>query len=389
MKKTLSLVLTMCMVLSLFATFAITASADEAVNLAAGKEVANQENLTGNTLWIDTDLTDGVVEPDEFTDAGIKWTSGQWFGYYNWPDAPAVNTVDGVAIPTVDLGATYNIESARVHVYAGPGWSGVVCPTAIALLVSDDGENWTSVASKDVTKADANCAKWIEIEAPAGTTAKYARVAMTLSTEGSWLFIDELEVYGTEKKAEVALEWKPFFLSHFDNVTVEGAGVVFTDDATNTNHAWRIHVVFAPIAGEENAYEIVDIIDYLQSDASKVTKTPVIPEGGFAYNLNYGNDYPSLGMGDTDFTSPNCNNMIADALTWKVGDKFVFEGLDLEGKTVPTSTPDTNWYDDAYVCTAKYAAYVPGTPSVPVIKEEITVDGEANDTGWSSICIRR
>ena len=72
-------------------------------------------------------------------------------------------------------------------------------------------------------------------------------------------------------------------------------------------------------------------------------------------------------MDGPDYTSPNCNNMIADALTWKVGDKFVFEGLDLEGKTVPTSTPDTNWYDDAYVCTAKYAAYVPGANQGTVV----------------------
>ena len=175
----------------------------------------------------------------------------------------------------------------------------------------------------------------------------------------------------SQAKTEAAVEWKPFFLSHFDNITVEGAGVVFTDDATNTNHAWRIHVVFAPIAGEANAYEIVDIIDYLQSGADKVTKTPVIPEGGFAYNLNYGNDYPSLNMDGPDYTSPNCNNMIADVLTWKIGDKLMFKNVDLEGKTVPTSTEGTNWYDDAYVCTAQYAAYVPGGETVLVKGDNI------------------
>ena len=209
MKKALSLALSLVMVLSICATFGVAVSAEESVNLAAGKAVANQENIDASktTMWIDTDLTDGVVETGDFAST-IKWAAGQWFGYYSWAEATETNSVDGVAIPTVDFGTVCNIESARVHVYGGPGWSGVVPPTDVELLVSDDGENWTSAGAIEVTKAETDCSVWLEIKAAAGTTGKYARVAMTHSTEGSWLFIDELEVWGTEAASAPVVENK-------------------------------------------------------------------------------------------------------------------------------------------------------------------------------------
>lgn len=153
-------------------------------------------------------------------------------------------------------------------------------------------------------------------------------------------------------------EESPFWVSHFNDVSVEGAGVVITDEAYNTNQAWRINVSFAPVEGEEGVYEIVYIYNYLQSGADVVTDTAPVPEGGFVYQINSGNDYPSIGMEGPDYTSPSCNAMIADAQTWAVGDKFTFNNLDLEGLAVSTTTPDTNWYDDAYVCTTTYSKVV-------------------------------
>lgn len=153
-------------------------------------------------------------------------------------------------------------------------------------------------------------------------------------------------------------EEAPFWVSHFNDVTVEGSGVVITDESNNTNQAWRINVSFAPVEGEEGVYEIVCIYNYLQNGAGTFTEIAPVPEGGFVYQLNYGNDYPSLNMDGPDYTSPSCNDMITDALTWAVGDKFTFTNLDLEGLAVSTTTPDTNWYDDAYVCTTTYSKVV-------------------------------
>ncbi|MBO7215952.1 MAG: discoidin domain-containing protein [Clostridia bacterium] len=166
-------------------------------NIALGLTVLNQDNIDSSitTMWIDTDLTDGVVEA-AFVEADIKWTAGQWFGYYSWTSSNFTNSENGVAIPTVDLGASKTIYGARANVYGGPGWSGVCTPVSGELLVSDDGENWTSVGKVNVTAGAEHGVTWVAVAAPEGTTAQYVRLALQHSEAGAWMFIDELEIYG-------------------------------------------------------------------------------------------------------------------------------------------------------------------------------------------------
>lgn len=148
-----------------------------------------------------------------------------------------------------------------------------------------------------------------------------------------------------------------FWVSHFNDGFVEGSGVIFptTDEAGG----WWIHVAFQPVEveGLENVYEIVEITNGLaDGTAAKVA----VPEGGFVWAANYGNNYPAINSDGSgiDYTSPNCNDGIAAATLWMVGDKLQFTGLDLEGMTIPTTTADVEWYDDAYVCTATWAYVV-------------------------------
>ncbi|MBQ3004281.1 MAG: hypothetical protein IJD82_11135 [Clostridia bacterium] len=154
-----------------------------------------------------------------------------------------------------------------------------------------------------------------------------------------------------------------FWVTHYENNTVEGSGVIFTKPYDGA--VWWLHFAFAPIDGVENAYEIVEISNGL-SDGSGTALA--IPEGGFVWATNTGNDYPTLGMDGPDYTSPNCNDAIARALNWAIGDQFVVGGFDFVN--VPTSTPDVDWYDDAYVCTAWIAPYEaaeePVVPEPPV-----------------------
>ena len=156
----------------------------------------------------------------------------------------------------------------------------------------------------------------------------------------------------SEEELPLVGEAEMFWVTHFNDGTSEGAGAIFTE--TDTAGGWWIHVAFAPAQVEdlENVYEIVELTNGL-ADGSAATVT--VPEGGFVWAINVGNDYLSAGTGDTDFTSPNCNAMVASAQLWRVGDKMQFAGLDLENLTVPTDTADVKWYDDAYVCTATWA----------------------------------
>lgn len=165
----------------------------------------------------------------------------------------------------------------------------------------------------------------------------------------------------------LAEEAKPFWITHFNNNTIEGSGVIFTEEYSGA--AWWLHFAFAP-TDVEGVYEIVDSSNGL-ADGSAIALA--IPEGGFVWAANYGNNYPSINPDGSgiDYTSDNCTNCINDvAANWMTGTLVKFDGLDLEGQTIPTSTADVEWYDDAYVCTATIAPYVPGsapeTPDTPI-----------------------
>ncbi len=185
--------------------------------------------------------------------------------------------------------------------------------------------------------------------------------APTTSSEAPATSSEEEPEASSEEPAESSEEELPlvgeaemFWVTHFNDGTSEGAGAIFTE--TDTAGGWWIHVAFAPAQVEdlENVYEIVEITNGL-SDGSATTVA--VPEGGFVWAINTGNNYPTINPDGSgiDYTSPNCNGMIASAQLWRVGDKMQFAGLDLENLTVPTETADTMWYDDAYVCTATWA----------------------------------
>ncbi|MBE6683069.1 MAG: hypothetical protein E7595_02830 [Ruminococcaceae bacterium] len=173
---------------------------------------------------------------------------------------------------------------------------------------------------------------------------------------------------------------KTFWVTHISDNTIEGAGVIFTQAYEGA--AWWLHVAFSPVSGKSGVFEITAISDGTDlGDATALS----IPAGGFVWAINYGNNYPDLYPDDTtaiDYTSPNCTNATNDALTWAVGDKFVFYGINPLTPTVATSTPDTKWYDDAYVCTSYYAPYseahvhTPGTAATCTSAQTCTTCGE-------------
>ena len=92
----------------------------------------------------------------------------------------------------------------------------------------------------------------------------------------------------TLASVSASAEGTTFWLTQYDQSDVEGAGVVFTE--TDAAGQWWHHFAFAPIKGTKDAYEIVAI-----SNASQGTAEPIaIPEGGFVYACNMGNNWPQL-----------------------------------------------------------------------------------------------
>ncbi len=170
-----------------------------------------------------------------------------------------------------------------------------------------------------------------------------------------------IEINGYKEEQPLS-NGKNFFVSHFNDITVEGAGVIFTKEYTGC--AWWTHVSFKPVEGLDGVYEIVEIIKGASNGSGKPL---AIPKGGFVWAGNNGNDYPSLYAKDNTQTGyknkPNYTNqaiktMLSAVNGWKTGDRFVFSGLDLLSLEVPTETPYIDWYQPTYVNSALFAPYI-------------------------------
>ena len=224
----------------------------------------------------------------------------------------------------------------------------MLCTCFALAACGDDGET-SSAASSDSSATDESSA----VSTASSTASSASSTAASTSSEAS---------SATSSTAPVP-QAKVFWVTHYNDTQAEGAGVIFTE--SDTAGGWSTHVAFKPVEGEEGVWEITAIS--LGVGTGQAT-TVEIPEGGFVYALNIGNDWPKLvaenpGTYDDHANEPNytttiCNNLGQTEMPrWKVGDKFKIEGLtaeDIANLTVPTSTADTPWYEDGYVCTATY-----------------------------------
>lgn len=181
---------------------------------------------------------------------------------------------------------------------------------------------------------------------------------------------EESEVSEASESGDIETEEeKPFFISHYNDGSAEGAGVIFTE--TDAAGAWWHHIAFKPVEGHADVFEVVEV----SIGTSGEGKVLAIPEGGFVYGVNVGNNWPQLiadggctGDGATglwyddqnhvalpNYATDNAQNAFALAGSFSAGQKYQIKGLDLENFEVPTSTPDKDWYDPEYVSTATIA----------------------------------
>ena len=142
------------------------------------------------------------------------------------------------------------------------------------------------------------------------------------------------------------------------NAFTEGAGTLVTDEYTGSlsGFAWAGVAIFKP-TDEEGVYEVV-----YSSGSDGTDKDPadmVIPEGGFLYSANTGNDWPALVEQNKDliaqidsgeeehtiwwytankdypnFTTPEITNSTSAAGSLFIGAKATLVGIDLENGTI-------------------------------------------------------
>ncbi len=148
---------------------------------------------------------------------------------------------------------------------------------------------------------------------------------------------------------------KTFWVTHFNDNSAEGAGSIFTQEYTGCG--WWVHASFKPVEGLENVYELVEKSD----GASNGSATPLaIPEGGFVYAVNTGNDWITLNNDEhnVNFKNAGANASISAIRSLRIGDKVQFSGLNLDTLRIPTTTEYIDYYSEGYICTAQYAKYV-------------------------------
>ena len=345
MKKTLATLLVVALVASVCGMMLVSA---DAANLAAGKEVANATVNVANANYC-ANLTDGVIADAISTDNGV------WFGYlYNKDKPENANTAEnGIAIPTIDLGAVTELSSARIHIVDQADW-GICAPDSIVAQVSNDGENFTDVAT--VTEFQSGVA-WVEFDL-SGQSAQYVRLAIDLST--TWFFLDEIEIYGAASEGgedtpdEPAAEEHVITISHVNCYTWGVYNeMIITGEGQNApsklgyDCTWWIALKVDKVDG---------VLTVTQIEGNGEAKEMTASADGFIVYC-YSNDAASF----------------AAAQAIEVGDVLL------------SSTAD--WSADAAsetaIGTLTFGPAVENDkPVAPVVKETIKIDGKLNDDGY-------
>ncbi|MBQ3073359.1 MAG: InlB B-repeat-containing protein, partial [Ruminococcus sp.] len=240
-------------------------------------------------------LTDGVY-PDAL------WPSGNWFGFNK-----EKNTTDGVGYVTVDLGARHNIESYRAHLYPSDDASSIGIPAYIKVYTSDNGADFTYAGELSVD-SEATVAYWADLKTTETIQGRYVRFEVAPSDAGHyWVFLNEVEVYGTEISDRVNL--------------ASGTSVVTTPENTEYNTSLTDGVA-------QNTLGTDKWVGYRGVTSSQDEFTSIVDLGG-RYSISEIQAHYFAGANDADAAVPQSATVYVsiDGISYaKVGTLLVNNG---------------------------------------------------------------
>ena len=322
-KKSISFVLTLCMVLSLFATFVIPASA-EATNVALNKEYTTVEALSG----YEAKLTDGVKH------TAMAYSGDHWFAFKCHPTDASGNTGgERFASVVIDLAGVYDLSEIKINAIVNDGSGISQCSDAKAFF-SLDGETWGDAVALAVPEETLAANTVYTIGGAVEGTAQFVKVQLTLGAK-TFLFFNEIEVFGTEAEeapvtSNVVTDWN--VASYKDSSFGASAAIIFTDAeaylATGEGYSWWSHVSFKPtdVAG---VYEVVEY-----KHAAGTAASFEIAEGGFVWMSH-----------DTAEAGTPGAYVQALVQTLAAGDLIEFVGVDFANKTTTADATAGVWVD--------------------------------------------
>ncbi len=177
------------------------------VNVAAGKSYTTDELFRQNTSTWSWDENADVAYPDEdgktltdglFSDGVTNYLDSAWMGFHTGTATTAEN---GYAWMNVDLGESEDIKKLVLYMGGKGRTGGISLPEKVEFLVSDDGENWTSLGEAVIPEDNDTLVEGaIVLELDKAVSAKYVRAEVT--REKGWMFVSEFEAYAVKEVSE-------------------------------------------------------------------------------------------------------------------------------------------------------------------------------------------
>ena len=154
-------------------------------NLAYGKDyIAKLPGTSAHTAG----LTDGVYT------AALDFNGG-WFGFACV--GGNVNTDEnGEGFVTIDLGKIYSLKEFRMHLYAAQSDASIDKPLYVEAMVSNNGTDYVRVGDLTLPENPATT-DWATLE-DQDVSARYVRFRVGPSGNSTWVFLNEIEIYGNE-----------------------------------------------------------------------------------------------------------------------------------------------------------------------------------------------
>jgi len=131
-------------------------------------------------------LTDGVA-PNEIW---VNNTVGGWFGFHK-----NYNASEGYGAVTFDLECDHALDTFRMHLSGDEFASSIAQPMAVEVYVAEDGGNYKFIGNLSV-RLDSTTGYWAELELDEAIEGRKVRFLIYNSTTYSWVFLNEIEVYG-------------------------------------------------------------------------------------------------------------------------------------------------------------------------------------------------
>ncbi|HAN20555.1 MAG: hypothetical protein A2Y15_01040 [Clostridiales bacterium GWF2_36_10] len=158
-------------------------------------------------------------------------------------------------------------------------------------------------------------------------------------------------------------------VTHLNTASTEGAGVILTPttgETVSSGYNWWMLFTF-DWNETDNCYKVTKV----QTNANNSDKsTTVIPENGFVYAVNTGNNYSS--SGGINYITTSVTNSYNYAKTLTVGAKAYVYNTDIKNDVIDNN--GVNWYESTYVSNSYIKIGTPdatGTPYNPNNTEEI------------------